>query len=67
VLLAGALLAGVFDPRVIDVDDLSSLGTEVLGRLPAAPSTRRADAREAARRRGSSASAEPSEQPAPRV
>jgi hypothetical protein len=67
VLIAGALLAGVFDPRIIDVDDLASLGTEVLGRLPAAPSTRRADAREAARRTASAAAAEPSEQPAPRV
>jgi hypothetical protein len=63
VLLAGCLLAGVFDPRVIDVDDLNQLGVEVLGRLPAVPSARRMDGPEAS----PAAVAEGSERPAPRV
>ena len=33
-VVAAALLAGAFDPRVLDADDLVSLGTDYLGRLP---------------------------------
>jgi hypothetical protein len=66
VLLAGALLAGVFDPRVIDVEDLTALGTEVLGRLPAVPRARNADAR-APRREATPEASEGSEPPGPRV
>lgn len=57
-LLAGSLLAGVFDPRVLDGDDLAALGVDVLGRLPALPAVRR----------GARAPASGSgEQPEPRV
>jgi hypothetical protein len=34
-LLAFSLLAGAYDPRVLDVDDLARLGAPVLGRFPA--------------------------------
>jgi hypothetical protein len=37
VLLAAFLLAGAFDPRVIDPDDLVGLGISMLGRLPPLP------------------------------
>jgi hypothetical protein len=37
VLLSGALLAGTYDPRVVDSDDLRELGAGVLGRVPALP------------------------------
>jgi hypothetical protein len=41
-LLAGLLLAGAFDPRVLDAQDLINLDVTVLGRLPALPHPRRA-------------------------
>jgi hypothetical protein len=34
-LLALGLLAGAYDPRVLDLDDLAGLGLPVLGRVPA--------------------------------
>jgi hypothetical protein len=43
-LLALALLAGAFDPRVLDAADLASLGAPVLGRFPALPGARDARA-----------------------
>jgi hypothetical protein len=36
-LAAALLLAGAFDPRVIDTGDLASLGVPLLGRLPVLP------------------------------
>jgi hypothetical protein len=36
-LLAACLLAGAFDPRVIDGGDLTGLGVPMLGRLPVLP------------------------------
>jgi hypothetical protein len=33
-LMAGWMLAGAFDPRILDVEDLAALGTPVLGRVP---------------------------------
>lgn len=33
-LLAGMLVAGAFDPRVLDEEDLTDLGGTILGRLP---------------------------------
>jgi len=36
-LLGGALLAGAYDPRVVDERDLTDLGSAVLGRIPALP------------------------------
>jgi hypothetical protein len=40
-LVAGSLLAGVFDPRVLGAEDLAALGVDVLGRVPRLPSIRR--------------------------
>jgi hypothetical protein len=39
-LMAGWLLAGAFDPRVVDADDIESAGLAVLGQLPLLPSRR---------------------------
>jgi hypothetical protein len=39
-LMAGWLLAGAFDPRVLDAGDLETVGFPPLGRLPAPPGTR---------------------------
>jgi len=36
-ILAGWLLAGAFDPRVLDADDIEMVGLSVLGRLPLLP------------------------------
>ena len=36
-LLAACLLAGAFDPRVIDAGDVTGLGVPLLGRLPLRP------------------------------
>jgi hypothetical protein len=36
-ILAGWLLAGAFDPRVLDADDVEMVGVSVLGRLPLLP------------------------------
>jgi hypothetical protein len=39
-LLGGVLLAGAFDPRVLDAKDLEVLGVPPLGRFPALPARR---------------------------
>ncbi len=36
-LIAGTLLAGAFDPRVVDGDDMGIIGITVLGQVPALP------------------------------
>ena len=36
-LLAACVLAGAFDPRVVDAGDLSVVGVPLLGRLPSLP------------------------------
>jgi hypothetical protein len=36
-LMAGSLLAGAFDPRALDAEDLGGLGLVVLGCVPALP------------------------------
>jgi hypothetical protein len=36
-ILAGWLLAGAFDPRVLNADDVEMVGVPVLGRLPWLP------------------------------
>ena len=38
-ILAGWLLAGAFDPRVLDADDVEMAGVSVLGRLPLLPTS----------------------------
>jgi hypothetical protein len=44
-LIGGMLLAGAFDPRVLDVQDLAALNVTVLARLPPLPARSRPDAR----------------------
>jgi hypothetical protein len=39
-LVAGWMLAGAFDPRILDVDDLATLGVPVLGRVPSLGASR---------------------------